>query len=372
MNILHYAGISENNSSGVSVIVPEIISAQSELMNVCFYNYNEKSFKISDKVIQINKLHNDDYHTFPKPFNKPDVVIFHSPFGIKKSIRIAAMLRKDKIPYVIVPHGCFSDRALAKKKLKKKLAMNTIFKNMFSGATAIQFLSEGEKKSSIYKEKGIIIPNGIKLPEKTKRNFKKNIVNISFVGRKDVYYKGLDLLIKSCTLIKEKLRELGMIISIYGPYDVDGGIEFKKLIHEKEIGNIVRDLPPVFGKEKEKVYLETDVIILTSRSEGLPGVILEAWSYGCPTILTDGTNMSEEAIKNECGWKVSYNCEDIASTILEVCTCKNEIKKKSTNAIKYVKEKYNWSNIAKQYYKAYANIIKKEERICFKLKNINR
>ena len=32
MVVLHYAGISENKSSGVSVIVPEIVNAQSRIL----------------------------------------------------------------------------------------------------------------------------------------------------------------------------------------------------------------------------------------------------------------------------------------------------------------------------------------------------
>ena len=70
MNVLHYAGIRKNMSSGVSVIVPEIVSAQSELMNVCFYNYGESSFETSNNIISLDRQSNDDYHTFLPPFNK--------------------------------------------------------------------------------------------------------------------------------------------------------------------------------------------------------------------------------------------------------------------------------------------------------------
>ena len=46
MVVLHYAGISENKSSGVSVIVPEIVNAQSRILTVGLYNYGQSTFAL--------------------------------------------------------------------------------------------------------------------------------------------------------------------------------------------------------------------------------------------------------------------------------------------------------------------------------------
>lgn len=360
MNVIHYAGIEKNQSSGVSVIVPEIINSQTELMNICFYNYGRESFDINDKVIQFNGSQDDDYHNFPEPFNHPDIVVFHSPFGIKKSVSIATMLIKECIPYIIVPHGCFSSNALAKKRIKKWIGMNFIFKKMFIGSAAIQFLSKGEMFESVYNDKGVVIPNGIKMPNSIrqgKRNSSDEAIKIVYIGRKDVYHKGLDRLIEACSFIKKELVELNVSLSIYGPYDKDGGTSFKRLIESKNVKGIVNDLPPIFGKEKEKVLISSDIFILTSRFEGLPGVVLEAWSCGCPTILTGGTNMADEAYNNKCGWKVSDDPQDIADLVLQICRDRKEIAEMSEQARTYVKTHYNWGSIAKLYEKQYRKVL---------------
>lgn len=359
MNVVHYAGVSENMSSGVSVIVPEIVNAQSELMNVCFYNYGDSSFKINDNVMTLNRQHNDDYHTFLPPFNKPDIVVFHSPFGIRKSVFISAMLRKEKLPYVIVPHGSFSAYALKKKRLKKWLAIEFFFKKMFSGASAIQFLSLGEQAVSIYKEKGIIIPNAVKLPISVTHNENRGGIRIAFVGRKDIYHKGLDLLIKACGNIRDELKKRNVGVYLYGPYENNSKNELQLLISENALEDIVFDCPPIYGKKKEDVFQQIDVIALTSRFEGLPGIVLEAWAHGCPTLLTPGTNMAEEASVNNCGWKAESSVCDIGNKIMEIIENPNYIREKSNAAFDYVRDKYHWSGISKKYVSEYKAIIER-------------
>lgn len=357
MNVLHYAGIRENMSSGVSVIVPEIVNAQSELMNVCFYNYGESSFEISNNILALDRQSNDDYHKFSPPFNKPDIVIFHSPYGIKMSLHISAMLRKEKIPYIIVPHGCFSAEALKKKKIKKWIANKIFFRKMFQGASAIQFLSIGEREASIYKEKGIIVPNAVQLPMDVTRNENRVGTQIAFVGRKDIYHKGLDLLIKACGNIRDELRKKDVHVYLYGPYENNNEAELKALISENGLDDIVYDCNPIYGKEKENVFLKTDVIALTSRYEGLPGIVLEAWAYGCPTLLTPGSNMAEEAVENNCGWKAEASATDIARVIMEIVKKPDYIREKSNCAFHYVREKYRWPVIAQKYADEYKIII---------------
>lgn len=355
MTVIHYAGVSKNKASGVSVIVPEIVKAQCAFMNVCFYNYGSESFPLEKSVVYFNKKDNDDYHSFPKPFNKPDLVVFHSPFGIPKAIRIAKKLVNDEIPYVVVPHGCFCKAALEKKRIKKYFAINVFFKKMFFYASAIQFLSLGEQTVSKYKDKAIIIPNGITIKDNEKKIIHQTKIHMTYIGRKNIYHKGLDLFINACGLVKDRIREQ-VIVHIYGPCEKRQNTDILELISSNGVEDFVFDCTPVFDKEKEDILRDTDVFVLTSRFEGLPGAVLEAWSYGCPTLLSVGTNMAEEAILGGCGWKVNNDVYDIADTIIQICDKREEINIKSKNAFKFIRN-YNWSNIAKLYYNMYKKII---------------
>jgi poly(glycerol-phosphate) alpha-glucosyltransferase len=52
-------------------------------------------------------------------------------------------------------------------------------------------------------------------------------------------------------------------------------------------------LGPKFGEEKEALYRNCDAFILPSFSEGLPMVVLEAWAYGKPVLMTPECNLPE-------------------------------------------------------------------------------
>lgn len=358
MIILHYANISRNNASGVSVIVPQIMNAQTEFAQIGFYNYGKESFDTVQDVMRVSDTNiNDDYHNFPVPFNHPDIVVFHSPFGMPRIIALAKMLKKDKIPYIIVPHGCFSGFAMKKKWLKKRIFCFAFMNRVIKYSAGIQYLSVGESKASVYDTKFFIVPNGIFVPEYVKKDRKK-VLEISYIGRKDIYQKGLDFLIEACGIAKEQIKNK-VRINIYGPASGCQMKKIRQLIVDYGVEDFVFDLPPVFGDDKKKVYLNTDVFVLMSRSEGQPVVILEAWSNGVPTLVTPGTTVSEECIANGCGWSVPADAGVIADKLIYLINNREEIDKNSQNAYYYAKKRYNWENVAKMYNAEYYIICEK-------------
>lgn len=355
MVVLHYANISRNNASGVSVIVPQIANSQVTFAQVGFYNYGSECFDTVDRVVRLDKAQgNDDYHCFQEPFNRPDVVVFHSPFGLPKSVRITKMLKKDGIPYVIVPHGCFSKFAMKKKSLKKNIARLLFMDRIVRDAASMQYLSEGEKKASVYNSECFIVPNGVSVPERVSKE-QKEFLELSFIGRKDLYHKGLDLFIEACGIAKEQLRNC-VRINIYGPVSNNQTASVSQLITEYGVEDFVFDLPAVFGDDKKNVYVNTDVFVLTSRFEGQPVAILESWSYGVPTLVTPGTNVSEECSENGCGWSVAADPASIAEKLIYLTKNREEIAQCAENAYCYVQKTYSWENVSKLYCAEYQKI----------------
>lgn len=359
LTILHYAGIGFNKASGVSVIVPQILSAQADYARVGFYNYSGDCFPISKKVEILTKNESDDYHTFPKPFQKPDIVVFHSPFGIPRIVSIAKMLQQEKIPYVIVPHGCFSSASFKKKRFKKFLACNLYFNSCFKKASAVQFLSEGERNTSKYNKKPIILTNGIRIPEKTERKKNSDQIVISYIGRKDIYHKGIDLLIEACGMVKDALQEKNVVLNLYGPADGEDMVD--QLIQQNQVTGFVKNHPGIFDKEKIEVLQNSSFLALTSRFEGQPVMILEAWANSCPTLVTPGTNVWEETKENHCGWCPKGDSESIAKMLLHIIEHPKEIDVCSEKAFAYVKQTYEWSVVAQKAISEYERIVRKND-----------
>lgn len=364
MVIIHYAGITNNNASGVSVVVPQIINSMSTFEDVALYNYANETVNIKVPAIQIdNQIYSDDYHRFPVPFSKPDIVIFHSPFGIPKMKNLISILINDNIPYVIVPHGCFSKAAMKKKRLKKWLAIKLFFNKALKHAAAIQYLCENEMEDSIFKLSHIIVSNGIGIPNQIPREY-TTIKQLTFIGRKDLYHKGIDVLLEGCALIKDELAQNDIKIVLYGPGSNEQESEINQIITANNLTDIVKSRPGVFGTEKIDVLKKTDIFLLTSRYEGQPIAVLEAMAYSLPVLITPGTGFSEEVKEHNCGKVVEFSVQDIANGILSMINDKAFLKKASQNAYSYVSEEYCWENVTKRALTEYKGVCyEKDSRI---------
>ncbi|MFK1722054.1 glycosyltransferase [Bacteroides fragilis] len=88
-------------------------------------------------------------------------------------------------------------------------------------------------------------------------------------------------------------------------------------IKELNIGERIKYCGPVFGHQKMEVLKNSDIYVLTSRSEAMPLSISEALSVGTPCLVTHGTNMSNLIEQYKAGWSSSLNKEDLAFNILK-------------------------------------------------------
>ena len=369
MVILHISALSQNKSSGLFYAIPPLIYYQNKKENVkaALLNTSSKDipmlkyfdltiFKYNEKDIK------SDLSGLPKPFNKPDLVIFHNTY-IPVHMKIANHLKKRNIPYIIVPHGGMTKGAQSMKKFKKKLA-NILFYNKFvKNSLALHCLSEGEyNETKFWNKKIFIVGNGMSLPKEFKDWDKKqnNFIQFTFIGRLDIYHKGLDLLLDGIAKSAKNIRKNQCRFDIYGP-DCSGSKKvIEKFIIDYKIQDIVKLHEPVFDDAKYEILKNTDVFVHTSRFEGLPMGILEAMAYAVPCLLTPGTNISKEILQEDAGWEVETSVDSIAEGINVVINDKGNLKQKGLNARNLVKNKYSWNNIAVQTINEYYSLLNKE------------
>ena len=209
-------------------------------------------------------------------------------------------------------------------------------------------------------KKYIIAGNGIEL-SKEKKEFKEGNDEFKFVyiGRYDMYTKGLDLLLAAIKTIKNDAIKNNMKFILYGT-DYRGGEEqVKELITNYELEDIVKINGPVWEKEKEKALCDADVFLHVSRTEGQPIGLMEAIDCGVPCIATFETNYGEIIEKNGLGWMAETTVEGIAKKIIEAYNDKDKFKTISQREIEYSKENFEWNKIAKDTIEKYSNLIKK-------------
>jgi glycosyltransferase involved in cell wall biosynthesis len=104
----------------------------------------------------------------------------------------------------------------------------------------------------------------------------------------------------------------------------------------------------------------SDVLLLTSDTEGMPGVVLEAAAMKKSTVCGNVGGVAEFIESGINGMLInSYLINDYKDSILEICQNKYELNKINLNAEKKVNTFYNIALIYESYKKYFAKVLKK-------------
>lgn len=362
MVILHVSGLSGNKSAGPTFTVTKNVEYGNKLKHdVALYNLydnNLDEFIDKDKIFLLKDF--PSISLLPKPFNNPDIVIFQSMY-IKQFVHVYKELKKNKIPYVVTPRGSLTRKAQKKKKFKKVIGNLLFFNRFIKNASLINFLTENEYiESKCFKfKKYFINGNGIDIKGRHK-NFDNtnNKFVVTFIGRIEWYHKGLDYLVEAINCGKDEFRKRNFVFNLYGPDSFNSYNKLNMLIKKYDISDLISINGPVFGDEKERILLNTDLFIHTSRLEGQPNSVIEAISYGIPVFVTPGTNIDKEVEINGLGFTSKYNINDIKENLLKAYVLKEKFPLISKKEIEYSFHNFDWNVIVKKNCIMYAEIVK--------------
>lgn len=330
--------------------------------NVTLYRYGT-DFKILTSNIS--------FGMFKKPSGH-DVDIVHTHFDIPPGplagLRYA---KKKKIPFIVTYHGDWVDSygGLIRRvgvAFHNKYLVDTVLSYADVIISPSDCYIDGSKFLRKYKEKIVVIPNGINLKEfeifYSKEECRKKLglaINkkvILFFGYLSPY-KGPEVLLKAMPRIIKDVPDALLIFAGKGVMRYELEILSSKLGVEKNVKFVefVDDiLKPLYFKS-------ADVFILpsTMSTESFGIVNLEAMACSVPIIASNIGGIPDVVKDGENGLLVQpKDSEALAEAIIHLLENEERREKMGTNGFIKVK-KYSWDNIAERTERIYLEMLKK-------------
>lgn len=276
--------------------------------------------------------------------------IFHLHGGwIPLFSNLSLFLIKNKRKYVITPHGSYNTIAMQKNKILKKIYFELFEKKIIRNATKIHCIGESEisgLQSIFPTDKTTLIAYGFK---KTAIdiifNTQKSNIIFGFIGRLDIYTKGLDILIEGFANFSKTNPNSRLWI-------IGDGNEKEKLsqiINSYHIKDKIELFGSKFGTEKNVLLQQMDIFVHPSRNEGLPVSILEAADFGKPCLVTKNTNIGGFIEHYNAGISIPIPDASLLTKsfhkIFAIWKNQNQYETTCKNARKMVEEIFDWEKV---------------------------
>ncbi|MBA3960646.1 MAG: glycosyltransferase [Chthoniobacterales bacterium] len=293
------------------------------------------------------------------------------------SVAVTKLYRRRKIPYLISAHGMLDRWAIGNSFWKKRLAHSSYEGAHLRGAACLRALCQPEAdaiRACGLKNPVCVIPNGTDLPSLSDSELsllEGPLKQIKDNGQRILLYlgrlhpkKGLSNLLRAWHTVQEQTSRGGWVLAIAG-WD-EGGHENELVRLAKDLGIHFADvrvkvspnsgrpaespslyfLGPQFRECKMSSYHQCDAFVLPSLSEGFPMVVLEAWAYAKPVLMTPECNLAE-GFASDAAIKITTSIEGIASGLNTLFDMSAENRRAmGSRGQEAVIRSYSWKRIA--------------------------
>lgn len=195
-----------------------------------------------------------------------------------------------------------------------------------------------------------VIPHGT---EKVNiKSYKEGKNYILYIGRIDIYHKGLDLLLESLYKLKKRKKFKLYIAGNGTPASLT---ELNKIIVKFKLEKQVKLLGKVSGVYKITIIKNSKFIVMPSRIEGQGVVALEALSYGKALICFDIDEL--KWIKKGLAMKITPFDVSKLSLAIEKLITDQSLRSKYFNSGRNFSKRYAWESIVAKYKKYLKEIL---------------
>lgn len=319
-------------------------------------NFDERNFKTKLFIKQFNPFKIDPVMKEALLSHKKNTV-FHIHGGwIPVFSSISILLKKNNIPFIYTPHGAYNTIAMNRNYYVKSIYFSLFEKQLIKNANKVHCIGQSEVSglNKLFKtNKTVLLPYGYHQANTTNTtNLSHKKMIIGFVGRIDIFTKGLDLLIDGFEQFKLLVNDCELWI-------IGDGMEKQtlvELVKKKNLQTSVIFHGSKFNEEKEELIKQMDVFVHPSRNEGLPSSVLEAANIGIPCIVSQATNLAQYIEDYKAGIAIQNENEtELKMAFLKIYKMKmeNTLTDMKSNAQQMVEKAFNWKKLIVDFSRLY-------------------
>ncbi len=283
--------------------------------------------------------------------SKPDLVVLHQIYTFSTLLGYM-YAKKNRIPYVVQPHGSLTKYHESDSKLIKTLAKWVLISKILREADAIIVTCESERADLISSLKpkahqlnyGAVVNRPLDEAARRLPSGNQNM-RIVFSGRFDKK-KNLPLVIKAMPQILDRYPDL--ILDIAGSGTTNEVRILQKLVSTLELESNVQFHGWVDSSKMQEIFAAARLLVLPSENENFAIVVAEALSAGVPCVVSKFVGTAEIVAKHNAGEVIDeLTAASVAEGIMNVL--RGDEMKYREAAFEAVENSLDWSKIALQW-----------------------
>jgi glycosyltransferase involved in cell wall biosynthesis len=280
-----------------------------------------------------------------------EIVHLHGAFNVWNTL-VSRMLRR---PYVFSPHSGYDPVSLRRSAARKRVYGVLFERGMLTRAALVVVLTEVELaqlRAYGVRAPAMVIPNGVSPPPEPNDGaaFRAELgvgpetPLAVFIGRLDVYRKGLDVLVRAVSSVP------GWHLALVGPRFRDVR-RLETMMEELRVVDRVHLVGPRHAAKLHEALAGADIFVLTSRWEGLPMSLLEALSFGKPAVVSPAVDELVPIAASGAGWAADE--EGLPAALQEAAAERLRGFEIRGRAARRLAERYDWDSVARALEGAY-------------------
>ncbi|MFX1500373.1 MAG: glycosyltransferase family 4 protein [Promethearchaeota archaeon] len=351
--------LSERKNVSCDILTSDILNTRKK---ICHLDSNIRVFYKKCFYFLDNKNPLVNFIPFIKKYYKDYDFIHAHGYYFFSTLQCTFLKRLLKFPFILHLHGGIQtpytptastfqnlqmifkesifDRYIGKKSFQSADTLISVAKKDLE---IVQKLYNIDSRSSFY------IPNGVDTT-KFKKNNKFERKYITLIATRLTYIKGVDIYLKIIRKLYNQNKNLKFLIIGDGP--------FKNLVLQAKQDLPIKFYPFYPYKYIQDIYNRSKLLLITSRTEGVPNTIYESFACETPVIASNVGGISGVINPDENGYLFNINnYAKVVDLILNLLDDDSKIKRLGRNGRSLIQREFSWEIITNKIYEVYRKLL---------------